>query len=290
MRTLHRSERTDSARVLRDVPTNPAPHELRRPGAIAPSSIGKTHGLHAKGRAETFAGKTDSTPADDTFQRGFAQGREEGVAAGRELEALDHQQARQTAMDEARREGFESGRAEGLSKGEEDAREQTARAEEATRREAAGALAEGARRIEQLLQSLLAATEDQRAIAEEDLVALGFESLCRVLGREAASAESLRSVVRHLLAAQGARVQLEVHVHPDDMALLPAAQDNWRWVADESVQLGGVILRSPQGSLDARLEVQLAALREALVNTREKRRAADKRVAPVPRQRDGMAS
>ena len=80
--------------------------------------------------------------------------------------------------------------------------------------------------------------------------------------------------VAKLLVQHGTKDQLAVHVHPSDAALLAAGRDGneaWRWVADDAVQLGGVILRSPEGSLDARLEIQLAALREALLKTRAQR-------------------
>ena len=46
----------------------------------------------------------------------------------------------------------------------------------------------------------------------------------------------------------------------------------WEWVADPAIATGGVVLRSPQGSLDARLDAQLRALGEALVAQRDERR------------------
>ena len=45
-----------------------------------------------------------------------------------------------------------------------------------------------------------------------------------------------------------------------------------RWVADPEVTLGGCMLRSSEGALDARLEVQLQALKASLVTTRASRR------------------
>ena len=85
-------------------------------------------------------------------------------------------------------------------------------------------------------------------------------------------------MVKQLIAQQERRAQVVVHLHPDDLDALSredrGSDDGaWQWVGDSSVQLGGVILRSPEGSLDARLETQLAALREALLAVRRERRA-----------------
>jgi flagellar assembly protein FliH len=51
-----------------------------------------------------------------------------------------------------------------------------------------------------------------------------------------------------------------------------AERQTLRWVADPEVQLGGCLLRSEEGALDARLEVQLQALGASLAQTREVRR------------------
>ena len=79
-----------------------------------------------------------------------------------------------------------------------------------------------------------------------------------------------------MLREHGSRTPLAVHVHPDDFEWMshtpPGRAVAWEWVADPSIALGGVVLRSPQGSLDARLDTQMRALAEALLAQREERR------------------
>jgi flagellar biosynthesis/type III secretory pathway protein FliH len=94
------------------------------------------------------------------------------------------------------------------------------------------------------------------------------------------------------LAAFGARQLIEVRVHPGDMQCLAgdAAVAAWlreresgqgiQIVADPGIELGGVVLRSPAGRLDARLEHQVDALRAALLSARAAR-SATRPVAPA---------
>jgi len=73
-----------------------------------------------------------------------------------------------------------------------------------------------------------------------------------------------------------------VHLHPDDLQTLQN-EPGWtpsqiggndvRWVASPQVALGGCIVESPEGGLDARIETQLDALRELLLQTRRAARA-----------------
>jgi flagellar biosynthesis/type III secretory pathway protein FliH len=85
----------------------------------------------------------------------------------------------------------------------------------------------------------------------------------------------VRGLVATLAASQDWTVDLKVHVHPEDLAALHQAglaSSTWRWIGDPSVAMGGVVLRSDAGSLDARLGTQLEALRQRLVAARERRR------------------
>jgi len=284
VRTQHRKDSTNAAAVLRDVKMHPAPHALQRPGSLIAPTLGKVQPPPAN-RTETAFGSLDASRTSESYRRGFAEGRAEGVTAGRELEALEGHEALQSAGEEARRQGFESGREEGLSRGRQDALAEAAQVQAEFRQEAEQALAERMRRLDQLIASLVAMGSHERGLAEEDMLALSFEALCRIVGKEASSIEMLRAVIRHLLSEHGKRTQLVVHVHPGDFEMLSAAQatsspQSWRFVADDAVQLGGVILHSAEGTLDARLENQLAALRDVLVNTRNSRGAQLRQAFP----------
>lgn len=144
-------------------------------------------------------------------------------------------------------------------------------------------------RLQALLQNLPQQLLDYLADAEDDMLALVFEVVTRILGDEAANLPGLRAQLQMRLKAWHGRELLSLHLHPDDLELLQhdeaslrslraagfaSERGTLRWVADPKVQLGGCMLRSAEGALDARLEVQLQALRQTLLATRAARRAA----------------
>ena len=182
-----------------------------------------------------------------------------------------------------RAEGYADGHAEGLRAGrEEGLRQAEAQARAALQDaigEATAALREQRRCLEdrqQKLQALQASLRQAQtnvwAEAEDDMVALCFETVCRVLGPALASAEGLQAQIRQLLAASPSRAEgLALHVHPGDARVL--AECGWgaespALVADASVALGGCLLRGVTGTLDARLETILDACRRELLAAR----------------------
>lgn len=260
--------------VLRDLIMHTQPHTLVRP------AVGRSMAV-AKARTEAIgdAGLGSKTPA---WEQAFADGRIEGYAAGRLAASAEGQHALQASIDEARAAAAEEGRIQGLRDGRALAQVELQQAQAQAADLAQMAVAQRLARLDQLLRSVTSEAAHRLAEAEDDLVALGHEAICRILGSEVATPAVIRAMVKHLLALNGQRHQLAVHVHPDDLAAL--SQDagdarTWDWVADNNVQLGGVILRSPEGSLDGRLETQLEALREALLTVRRDRRAAAAREA-----------
>ncbi|MCY1243941.1 Flagellar assembly protein FliH [compost metagenome] len=133
-------------------------------------------------------------------------------------------------------------------------------------------------RIDALLAALPAQIQARIDAAEDDLVALCFESVCRMLGAAAATPEGIRAQVAHAREGLQGRPLVAVHLHPDDLAMLRAASGSedsaLQWVADPAVAVGGCILQSPQGGLDARLETQLRTLTELLTQARASARDA----------------
>jgi flagellar assembly protein FliH len=92
-------------------------------------------------------------------------------------------------------------------------------------------------------------------------------------GQAAASREDALAIVRTAAAQVRETQGLRVRVHPEDAEWL-GWQGNaagWNLQADPSVALGGCIVESSQGSLDARLELQLERLRDALCKARAMR-------------------
>ena len=84
-------------------------------------------------------------------------------------------------------------------------------------------------------------------------------------------------MVRQVIRRTKERTKLVVRVSPADWSILEGNEaalveglsvDAVELFADDRVQVGGCLLETPAGNLDGRLEVQLAGLREALVNAR----------------------
>ena len=260
--------------VLRGLVMEARPHALVRPARVGL--------VIAAAKAQPAALEPEPEPKSSDYEQAFANGRVEGYAAGRHAAVEEAHQLLQASMGASRAAAAEEGRIEGLRDGRAQAQVELKLAQGNAVDAAQLAVAQRLERLDQLLRSVVAETEHWVAGAEDDLVALGHDAICRILGSEAADPAVIRAMVTHLLAEHGQREHLVVHVHPEDFdTLLPhaAGAEKWRWVSDNSVQIGGVILRSPDGSLDARLENQLASLREALLTVRLERRAAARNVA-----------
>lgn len=274
MKAKHKAGTALPIPVLRGIVMHAQPHALARPSRSSlQSPAAKVHALPPSARGDA----AESIGADRraSFEQAFAEGRKEGYAAGLSDAQAENEAQLQTAIDAARTSAVDEGRAEGLKEGREMAAAELERLQMIALEKAGAELRAQAERFERLLSGVESQAAKALWDAEDDLVALAHDAICRVLGSEASAPGTIRAVVRHLLGQHGQRTRLSVHVHPEDMAALQQdarAGDEWRWVADRSVQLGGVVLRSPEGSLDARLETQLAALKEALLATRAERR------------------
>lgn len=296
-------------RVLRGVVLQTQPHTLRTPGGTqltwasdlraddVPMGSDKAHSNaylagHQAGLAE-----------------GLSQGRQEGLRQAAQDQAHANEKAVNDAHAAAAEMGHREGLERGLAEGRAGAAERERLAIEAAVAEATQALSdertalaaqrealaeehdglaaeraslsrEHAQRLSQL-EALLAAVpaqiQEQLAQVEDDMLALCHDVICTVLGRQAAAPDTLRTMLREARGKLHEPDSLAVHVHPDDHAALmhetrAPGEPGVTWVADPTVELGGLSLRSAQGSLDARLEVQLAQLRSTLFAVREQRR------------------
>lgn len=118
--------------------------------------------------------------------------------------------------------------------------------------------------------------------AEDAVVEIAFAAICRVLGGHAASRDTVLGIVREAAAAVRDREQVLVRLHHEDLSLLSDYGDvpelDVRLVADQTVRLGGCIVDSSTGSLDARIETQVARLGEALRAARAARQQDEKAV------------
>ena len=264
--------------VLRGVLLHAQPHALARPGRIAAEPVSRMRQAEPGQPARGDCAADDGSAAAAAYKAGLAEGHMQGYEAACAVAAQEARALEATRAD-LRAVAAIEGRLEGLKQGREEALTAASKAEAQAKERADQATADRLDRLDQLLQSLTVEGAGRLEEAEEDLVALSHEIVCRILGAEAAQPARVRSMVTHLLAQHGQRPQLAVHLHPDDLAALMKEREglratSWRWVGDSAVHLGGVVLHSPEGSLDARLETQVAALGDTLRRLRRDRKDA----------------
>lgn len=187
------------------------------------------------------------------------------------LQALEAQC--QQAMDA----GYNEGYVEGFKRGEEDGR---AIYEEAvTRAESEHAASLSA--LMKLLQGVEARLKESIEGAENLLVEIAFEGLCKILSEALIDRDGVVAAVRTAMVRLRDRERVVVRLSPHDLALLEGYRDleheteqksRLDWVADERIALGGCLLETSGGTLDARIETQIQSLREVLLGVQ--RRAA----------------
>jgi flagellar assembly protein FliH len=185
--------------------------------------------------------------------------------ARREQSLQTAQRAHEEALHGAHEAAAQRGYEEGLARGAADGR--------------AGADAALAVRLEQmdaLARAMDAASATALVRQEDMLVEVAWTAICRLAGELALSRDGALAMVRVAAAEVRETQGLRIRVHPQDAEWLGDAHEapKWSLEADPAVGLGGCIIESGQGSLDARLELQLDRLRQALSNARAMRSTA----------------
>jgi flagellar assembly protein FliH len=240
--------RHSSSRGSSRATNGPAPDAAPRPGGRndpAPESALATPRSDAR------------LPADQIAQEAYRRGCEEGAAAAR---------------DEAMRSAAQTIEREVALRLERLQQEMTRKADKAYQEHVHART----QALEALIAGLPRQIEARVDAVEDELAAACFEVLCRILGEQAARPEAVRAQVANALAALQGRRVTAIRVHPGDLRALETlgvttarpGQAEVRWIGDSAVELGGCILETPEGGLDARVESQLAALREALLTAR----------------------
>lgn len=201
---------------------------------------------------------------------------------GEEL-AASYEDARRRGHREGLLRGHEEGRrdghAEGLRVGREEAAIEARAAIGSAVREATAALDADAARLRQFLQEWQRFASELPSHAEDEMLAICFETICRIVGEAAVRPEAVSAMLRHVLASAREHPRVVLHVHPEDAALLDtcglaaAPGQSVAWQADVSVATGGCVLRTPGGGLDCRLETLLLQCKSALLRARGQRHA-----------------
>lgn len=120
-------------------------------------------------------------------------------------------------------------------------------------------------RVDQTLQGLTRAWAQRVDALESDAIELAFAAVCRLMGEARADRAAIAALIEQGIAQLRGGAALRVRVHPDDLAALQgdalmARHPAIQWLADTSVSAGGCLLDTEHGTLDARLDRQLARL------------------------------
>ncbi len=225
--------------VLRGATTHAQPRHLPRPSR---------HGGASENAAS--GGALSQVASVNELDAGYQKGLEQGRAAGLQEGLQGAQQRIDEAMRVARQE-FEQVANQRLQefKGEAGAR-----------------LAQ----LERLLAGFESAVANRVAELEADAVTLAYAAVCKLLGEQAGHAPAIAGIVQQAMAQLRGSTLLAVRMNERDLRALmndeqgrrlQAAAPQVRWIADAAVTAGGCLVDTTAGSLDARLDTQLASLR-----------------------------
>ena len=171
---------------------------------------------------------------------------------------------------------LEARRAAAEERGRADAEQQLQERLAAVQQDVQAQSAAQAAQLEQVLAALLASRSSLLAEADDLLVEVVHGALCRMLGESGAARALVAATVAEVLREVRDNGPVQVYLHPGDMDLLQGlagggANGRLQLLADSRVTLGGCLVETARGTLDARLELQLQALREALLAARRAR-------------------
>ncbi|MBC8204693.1 hypothetical protein ISS30_08795 [bacterium] len=166
-----------------------------------------------------------------------------------ETRSKKFQERHQQELAKVKAESFEAGRQQGLSEADE-------RVERALMQ------------LEKTVKEMVNAGKDFFRNAEKNVIELALAVSRRILGREVETdKEIIVHSVREALKRVADKVQVNVHVNPEDMAVLENHREELqridrnlpelKFVSDERVDRGGCVIRTRTGAVDGRLESQL---------------------------------
>ena len=177
-----------------------------------------------------------------------------------------HLAERLQQIEETGRRAYDEGYETGMRTGEAEGRE---------------AYTSGLRQLEDLTQSLNLSVQTSLEESEDMMVSIVFEAVCKIVGDALATQEGVGAVVKEALARIRGKSAVIIRVNPLDLELIEesaafgiASEADWR--ADEGIPMGGCVIESEYGTLDARIDTQLNQLKRVLLAARHKPAEATK--------------
>jgi flagellar assembly protein FliH len=196
----------------------------------------------------------------------------EKILKAARLEASRILEKAQAEAQEKTQEARLKGQAEGLAGGKEEGLAQGRRQGEEEGRKQWKALVD---RWQSILDQTIKDKGAYLADREQVIVRLAIEIASKVLAQHVKTEpDSVLNLVRHAIHKATDRSRLSIHLNPEDInkALL-ADESSFRlaegvkqieFLADEKVMPGGVLIETPSGTIDARIETQLEEVNKSL--------------------------
>jgi flagellar assembly protein FliH len=125
-------------------------------------------------------------------------------------------------------------------------------------------------------ESLKKLNDEVLAYAENEMVGIVYEAVCKIVGEAVIAEEAARSAVRHFNQRREEMGVVGIRFSPGDYEALqryfqtdPAAKPSGIEIGvDESIVLGGCTVETKTGMLQARMEDQLTQLKQVLLHAR----------------------
>lgn len=147
----------------------------------------------------------------------------------------------------------------------------------AGREEVKQSFAEEVSRIRSVADKLRYVMESGIRGQEEIMASIAFEAVCKVLGEAAVTRDGILALVRQATAQTLGNERLVIRLHPGDLSTLQDAGGldaaapsgaSVSWASDQDIELGGCVVETDGGELDARLETQMERLSSLLTAVR----------------------
>lgn len=131
--------------------------------------------------------------------------------------------------------------------------------------------------LAQLLNSLSEKLDTDIQGAEDELISVVFESVCKIIGSHMRESKNVISVVREVMKHTQDRMEMKLRVSQNDYEILHDVKEELNIgvrnridiISDEHVRYGGCILETDAGRIDGRLEQQLNSLMQLLLNGKD---------------------
>jgi flagellar assembly protein FliH len=135
-------------------------------------------------------------------------------------------------------------------------------------------------RLKQLIQAIPQAIEQNRLDMKQDLSALSLLIMERFFTEQCTDIKALETQINQILTQLNQQQQIELSLHPEDVKALQkglmhlkATPKHLTIKQDESMTLGGFIIKTPHGIFDARIEQQIDQLKEYLIQIKQRGKA-----------------